>query len=85
MIDQLAKEIFAKLPQSPEALSELKQDGEAKVRTLLESSLRKLNLVSREEFDAQQAVLERTREKVDALEQQLAQLEQALQNSQKQS
>ena len=75
MIEQLAKELFAKLPQSPEALTELKQGGEAKLRSLLESSLQKLNLVSREEFDAQQAVLLRTREKLEALEQQLAELE----------
>jgi BMFP domain-containing protein YqiC len=38
----------------------------------------KLDLVSREEFDAQRAVLLRSREKIDALELQLAELEAAL-------
>jgi BMFP domain-containing protein YqiC len=35
----------------------------------------RLELVTREEFDAQQAVLEKTREKVEALEQRVAELE----------
>lgn len=78
MIDQLAKELLSKLPQGPEAFSELKNDGEAKMRVLLESSLRKLNLVSREEFDAQQAVLERSRAKIEQLEQQISELEKKL-------
>jgi BMFP domain-containing protein YqiC len=38
----------------------------------------KLELVTREEFDAQQAVLMRTREKVEALEKRVAELEQKL-------
>ena len=43
---------------------------------LLQGSLRKLNLVTREEFDAQTAVLQRSREKLDALEKALEQLQQ---------
>ncbi len=38
-------------------------------------SLRKLELVTREEFDVQRAVLLRTREKMDALERTVEQLE----------
>lgn len=41
----------------------------------LQSALGKLDLVTREEFDAQAAVLLRTRQKLEALEAQLAQLE----------
>lgn len=41
----------------------------------LQDKLAKLNLVTREEFDAQQAVLARTRAKLDALEQQMAELQ----------
>ncbi len=44
-------------------------------QSAVESALRKCRLVTREEFDAQQAVLTRTREKVDLLEQKVAQLE----------
>jgi BMFP domain-containing protein YqiC len=40
----------------------------------------KLDLVTREEFDAQRAVLLRSREKIDALERQLAELEASLAN-----
>lgn len=46
----------------------------SQLRSLFESTLGK-SWVTREEFDAQQAVLQRTRAKVDALEQQIAALE----------
>ncbi|MEN0037272.1 MAG: accessory factor UbiK family protein [Cellvibrio sp.] len=42
----------------------------------LQAALAKLDLVTREEFDAQAAVLQRTRQKLEALEQALARLEQ---------
>jgi ubiquinone biosynthesis accessory factor UbiK len=45
------------------------------IRALLESLLRKLNLVTREEFDAQAAVLARTRKRLQDLEVQVANLE----------
>jgi hypothetical protein len=48
---------------------------------LLQSSLAKLNLVTREEFAAQMQVLERTRAEIAALEQQLAELEQRLRDA----
>jgi BMFP domain-containing protein YqiC len=47
---------------------------ERNLRSGLESGLRKMNLVSREEFDVQTAVLLRTREKVEKLEQLVEQL-----------
>ena len=45
------------------------------MRGLLEGGLQKMNLVTREEFDIQSAVLLRTREKLEALEKRLAALE----------
>lgn len=45
------------------------------VKAMLQSSFAKLDLVTREEFEVQIAVLARTREKVEALEAQLAALE----------
>jgi len=42
---------------------------------LLQSGLSKLDLVTREEFDVQRAVLLRTREKLEALQQVVAALE----------
>lgn len=45
------------------------------VRSLLQNSFARLDLVTREEFDAQAAVLARTREKVDQMEHKLAEIE----------
>ena len=44
-------------------------------RSLLQSGLTKLNLVTREEFDIQANVLARTRQKLEALEKRVALLE----------
>ena len=48
------------------------------LRSLMQAQLSKLDVVSREEFEAQQAVLQRTREQLADLEQQLADLESRL-------
>jgi BMFP domain-containing protein YqiC len=45
------------------------------IKTVLQSSFAKLDLVTREEFDAQAAVLQRTREKLEQLEALVAELE----------
>jgi len=45
------------------------------MKGVLESGLQSMNLVTREEFDVQSAVLLKTREKLEALEQQVAELE----------
>ena len=60
------KEVFG---QSPAA------DIEKNLRASLQSVFTKLDLVSREEFDVQQEVLLRTREKLEALEAKVAELE----------
>ena len=70
--DDLAKKITDLLPES--AL-QLQKDLETNVRSLLQSSLSKMNLVTREEFDVQAALLQRTREKLDKLEKQLEEME----------
>lgn len=54
--------------------SELREDIEGKLRVLATSSFSKMDIVTREEFDAQTAVLDRARNKIDELEQQLATL-----------
>ena len=74
MIDKLARNLFNELKSVlPGVTSDL---PERELRSLLEGVLRKMNLVAREEFDAQQAVLMRTREKLEALEAQMNELEQ---------
>ncbi len=52
-----------------------RQDLEANFRAVLRERLSKLDLVSRDEFDAQARVLERTRAQLEALEARLATLE----------
>jgi ubiquinone biosynthesis accessory factor UbiK len=52
-----------------------RQEFENQFRTLLQGAFSRLDLVSREEFDTQMAVLARTRAKVDALEAKLTELE----------
>ena len=59
----------------PESLRSVRADLEATFRSVLKSSLNKLDLVTREEFEVQAAVLRKTREKLEALEAQLAALE----------
>mgnify|MGYP000550175091 FL=1 len=75
MIDQLAKQIFNDINQKASQFSENQDQASSQVRAIIESALRKLNLVTRDEFDAQQAVLLRTREKLEQLESRLAEFE----------
>lgn len=70
--DDLAKKITGLLPGN---LQQVQHDLESNIKTLLQSSLSKMNLVTREEFDVQAALLSRTREKLDRLEKQLSELE----------
>lgn len=80
MIDQLAKQLFDDVNRvfrgdASNEGSEAGANSASQIKAIIETGLRKLDLVSREEFDAQQAVLQRTRAKLDALEQQLSDLE----------
>ncbi|HLT44238.1 MAG TPA: accessory factor UbiK family protein [Luteimonas sp.] len=71
-IDDLARRLSGLVPPSMrEGREELQQNFKA----VLQSGLSRLDLVTREEFDVQRAVLLRTREKLEALERQVAQLE----------
>ena len=71
-LDNLAKRLSSLIP---EPLQATQQDIESNLRSGLESGLRKMNLVTREEFDVQNAVLLRTREKLEALEKRVSELE----------
>jgi BMFP domain-containing protein YqiC len=51
------------------------QDIEKNVRAVLQTGLARLDLVTREEFDTQAAVLAKTREKLERLETRVAELE----------
>jgi ubiquinone biosynthesis accessory factor UbiK len=62
----------------PPGVQQVKSDFDARLKTLLQQQLAQLEFVSREEFDIQARVLQRTRAKLEALEEKLGQLEQTL-------
>ena len=74
LFDDLSRRVADSLPPG---LQGLQDDLQRNLRSALESALSKMNLVTREEFDVQQAVLLRTREKLKALETRVAALEEA--------
>ena len=71
-IEGLAKKLADLVPGS---LRSVREDLEQNFRAVLQAGLEKLDLVTREEFEVQEAVLQRTREKLEALEAKLAELE----------
>lgn len=75
LLDDLAKRMAGNVPSG---LQLIQEDLQKNFRSVLESGLAHLNLVTREEFDVQSAVLIRTREKLEKLEKQLAELESQL-------
>ena len=69
-------EIVTKLSDSlPPGAASLRQDLERQFKAILQRAFEKMELVTREEFDAQTAILERLRIKLDSLERQLEQLD----------
>lgn len=71
-IENLAKRLADSVP---EGLRSMRDDLEENFRSVLKSGLSKLDLVTREEFEVQEAVLKRTREKLVALEARVAEFE----------
>ncbi|MBV1951802.1 MAG: accessory factor UbiK family protein [Cycloclasticus sp.] len=67
-IDTLEKISRSITSQLPSGFDNLKEDVEKNIKSILQQQLSKLELVTREEFDTQNAVLLRTREKLEALE-----------------
>jgi BMFP domain-containing protein YqiC len=71
-IDDLARRLSGLVPP---AMREGREEMQQNFKAVVQSGLARLDLVTREEFDVQRAVLLRTREKLDALEQLVDQLE----------
>jgi BMFP domain-containing protein YqiC len=70
-LDELNKRVSDLIAASPA------KDVEKNVRALLSSAFSRLDLVTREEFDVQRAVLGRTREKLEQMEARVAEMEKA--------
>lgn len=73
MLSDLAQRLAQELQRNLPPLAGLLPTRE--LQTALQAALRRMDLVTRDEFDAQAAVLQRTRLRLEALEQQLAGLE----------
>jgi BMFP domain-containing protein YqiC len=71
-IDEIARRLIDSVPP---AFRSIQQDLESNFRSVLRASLSKLDLVTRDEFDTQLKVLERTRSKLEALEKKVEELE----------
>lgn len=79
MSDYSIENLARKLAESvPDGLRSVRDDLENNFRSVLKTGIGKLDLVTREEFEVQEAVLVRTREKLETLEAKLAELEKTL-------
>ncbi|MDF1826783.1 MAG: accessory factor UbiK family protein [Legionellaceae bacterium] len=67
-LDDIAAKLYAAMPTG---LQTLEADVQATFKSILQTGFAQLDVVTREEFDAQVKVLARTREKVEALQKQL--------------
>ncbi|HVQ33914.1 MAG TPA: accessory factor UbiK family protein [Lysobacter sp.] len=71
-LDDLARRLSNLVPPS---LRDSREELQENFKSVLQSGLAKLDLVTREEFEVQRAVLLRTREKLDELQRVVADLE----------
>ena len=78
ILDDLAAQLAGSVPSGIQLLQD---DLKRNLRATLEANLARLDLVTRNEFDVQSAVLSRTREKLEQLEQSVTRLEKQLSDS----
>ncbi len=72
LIDEMAERLSNTLPPG---FKQFQAEMEKNFRAVMQGAFSKMDLVSREEFDVQSAVLLRTRQKVEQVEKQLSALE----------
>jgi len=79
MSDYSIENLARRLAESvPDGLRSVRDDLENNFHSVLKTGIGKLDLVTREEFEVQEAVLARTREKLETLEAKLEELEKTL-------
>ena len=71
MIDELTRKLGEALPAG---VTQAKDELENQFRAVLTGAFERMNLVGREEYEAQCALLEEAREKIEALENRLDKL-----------
>ena len=76
-IDELARRLSNLVPPTmrTNGFEDLREELQENFKSVLQAGLAKLDLVTREEFEVQRAVLLRTREKLDALQRTVSELE----------
>ncbi len=79
VLNDLSDKLASLLPKAEALGSEVKDELQAKIHSQLKNSLASLDVVSREEFDAQVATLARAEAKIAELEKRLAELSSAQQ------
>lgn len=72
ILDEITRKVYDLLPGG---VNQFQEDLKRNLRAVIASTLERMELVTREEFDVQTAVLARTREKLERLEKQVAELE----------
>ncbi len=72
LLDDMARRFSEAVPPG---LRQLQQDMEKNFRATLQTAFARMDLVTREEFDVQQAVLARTRARLEELEKRVMELE----------
>ena len=79
MVDRLpVDEILTRFASLLEGTAVLREDLKKNLKSALGATLSRMDLVTREEFDVQAALLSRTRARLEAMEKRLAALEEAL-------
>lgn len=78
-IESLLNDVASVLPND---LNQAKHEVESNIRAALTASLARLDLVTREEFDVQAALLQRSRAQLEQLQERLAGLEKQLEENQ---
>ena len=71
-INEVVQQVLAAMPAG---LKNLPEDMQKNLRSAIQSVFSKMDLVTRDEFDAQMGVLQKTRKKLEALEKEVAELE----------
>ncbi|MDX1442658.1 MAG: accessory factor UbiK family protein [Gammaproteobacteria bacterium] len=75
IIDELARKLYESVPPG---VRDAQADLERNFRAVLQDILGRMDLVTREEFDVQQQVLHRTRDKLESINRRLQELEGSL-------
>jgi BMFP domain-containing protein YqiC len=74
LLDEISQRMASLLPMA----EELSSDAKSKLSQTLKKALADMDILSREEFDAQAAALRRAEQRIDELETSLARLEKSL-------